>query len=76
MTPLGFYASGQIYKGYLNDFGIKLTTRHKMKTMSHINEPLNPLDSEKKNTTREGLTLRLHASMLILFIDLKNYGSS
>ena len=44
-TPLGFYASRQIYKGSMNDFGIKITTRHKMKTMSHINEPMNPLDS-------------------------------
>ena len=44
-TPLGFYASRQIYKGIVIDFGIKLTTRHKMKTMSHINEPMNPLDS-------------------------------
>ena len=39
-TPLGFYASRQIYKGSVNDFGIKLTSRPKMKTVSHINEAL------------------------------------
>ena len=44
-TPLGFYASRQIYKGSVNDFGIKITSTPKMKTVSHINEPMNPLDS-------------------------------
>ena len=39
-TPLGFYASRQIYKGSVNDFGIKITSRPKMKTVSHINKAL------------------------------------
>ena len=44
-TPLGFYAPRQIYQGFVNEFWIKITTRHKIKTMSHINEPLTPFDS-------------------------------
>ena len=61
-TPLGFYASRQIYKGSMNDFGIKITTRHKMKTMSHINEPMNPLDLGNRYSDIYAPILWLHVS--------------
>jgi hypothetical protein len=49
-----------------------LTTRHKKKNETQIEEPWTSMDYWDKISAREPLTLRFHASEAALLIDFKN----
>jgi hypothetical protein len=63
---------GGIGQESLKWFGMRLATRHKMKTETQIEEASNPMDSWDRISARAPFTSRCHASKVSLLIDFEN----
>jgi hypothetical protein len=63
---------GGIGQESLKWFGMRLAIGHKMKTETHIVEPLTPLDSWHTILARAPITPGSHASEVALFINFEN----
>ena len=69
---LGFYALRMNCQESPKWFGMRLATGHKMKNETRIEEPLTPMDSWDRNSSRAPLTHGYHASEVSLIIDFDN----
>ena len=70
---LGFYATTKNFQESPKWFGMRLATEHKMKTETHIEEPLTPMDSWDRISARAPLTPGSNPSEVVFFIDFDNY---
>ena len=64
--------SGAIGQESLKWFGMRLATGHIMNIETQIEEPLTPMDSWDRISSREPLTHGCHASEVALNIDFEN----
>jgi len=69
---LGFYALMRNWPRFHEMVWDAIETGHKMKIKTRIEEPLSPLDSWHRISSRGPLTLGCHVSEVALLIDFEN----